>query len=153
MESTGIYWIPVFEILESKGFEVKLVNSRHVKNVPGRKNDVLDCHRYAATAYLWLAFGSSSPSRTNLYPARLCPAADESCPLRSLSYSAYANEPPAYQRGFRYHREDRDAYYQSHSEWRAKSFGTGCSARSTLKEQRGDHSPFPAWQLSPGTFV
>ena len=43
MESTGIYWIPVFEILESKGIEVKLVNVRHVKNVPGRKSDVLDC--------------------------------------------------------------------------------------------------------------
>jgi transposase len=43
MESTGIYWIPIFEILESKGLEVKLVNARHVKNVPGRKSDVLDC--------------------------------------------------------------------------------------------------------------
>jgi len=43
MESTGIYWIPVFEILESNGLEVKLVNARHVKNVPGRKSDVLDC--------------------------------------------------------------------------------------------------------------
>lgn len=43
MESTGIYWIPVFEIIESRGLEVKLVNARHVKNVPGRKTDVLDC--------------------------------------------------------------------------------------------------------------
>jgi len=43
MESTGIYWIPLYEILESYGFEVKLVNARHVKNVPGRKTDVLDC--------------------------------------------------------------------------------------------------------------
>jgi transposase len=43
MESTGIYWIPVFELLESKGLEVKLVNARHVQNVPGRKSDVLDC--------------------------------------------------------------------------------------------------------------
>jgi len=43
MESTGVYWIPVFEILESQGLEVKLVNARHVKNVPGRKSDVLDC--------------------------------------------------------------------------------------------------------------
>lgn len=43
MESTGVYWIPVFEILESRGLEVKLVNARHVKNVPGRKSDVLDC--------------------------------------------------------------------------------------------------------------
>jgi len=43
MESTGIYWIPVFEILESYGLEVRLVNARQVKNVPGRKSDVLDC--------------------------------------------------------------------------------------------------------------
>ena len=43
MESTGTYWIPLFEILESRGLEVKLVNARHVKNVPGRKTDVLDC--------------------------------------------------------------------------------------------------------------
>ena len=43
MESTGIYWIPVFEILDSRGLEVRLVNARHVKNVPGRKSDVLDC--------------------------------------------------------------------------------------------------------------
>ncbi len=43
MESTGIYWIPVFEMLENRGLDVKLVNARHVKNVPGRKSDVLDC--------------------------------------------------------------------------------------------------------------
>lgn len=43
MESTGIYWIPVYEILESRGFEVYLVNASHAKNVPGRKTDVLDC--------------------------------------------------------------------------------------------------------------
>jgi transposase len=43
MESTGVYWIPIFEILESKGFDVKLVNPRSIKNVPGRKTDVVDC--------------------------------------------------------------------------------------------------------------
>ncbi len=43
MESTGVYWIPLYELLESKGFEVKLVDARHVKNVSGRKTDVLDC--------------------------------------------------------------------------------------------------------------
>ncbi len=42
MESTGVYWIPVFEILEVHGFEVLLVNARDVKNVPGRKTDVND---------------------------------------------------------------------------------------------------------------
>jgi transposase len=43
MESTGVYWIPLYDILESRGFEVKLVDARRVKNVPGRKSDVLDC--------------------------------------------------------------------------------------------------------------
>lgn len=43
MESTGVYWIPLYEMLESAGFEVYLVNARHVKNVTGRKSDVLDC--------------------------------------------------------------------------------------------------------------
>jgi len=42
MESTGVYWVPVFEILEARGFEVLLVNARNVKNVPGRKTDVND---------------------------------------------------------------------------------------------------------------
>jgi len=42
MESTGVYWIPVYEILEARGFEVLLVNARYVKNVPGRKTDVND---------------------------------------------------------------------------------------------------------------
>jgi len=43
MESTGVYWIPTYEILEERGFEVYLVNARDVKNVPGRKTDILDC--------------------------------------------------------------------------------------------------------------
>ena len=43
MESTGVYWIPLYELLESRGFVVILVDARHVKNVSGRKTDVLDC--------------------------------------------------------------------------------------------------------------
>ena len=43
MESTGVYWIPIFELLEELGFEVYLVNARHIQNVPGRKSDVQDC--------------------------------------------------------------------------------------------------------------
>jgi transposase len=41
MESTSVYWIPLFQILETRGFEVFLVNAQHVKNVPGRK--ISDC--------------------------------------------------------------------------------------------------------------
>ncbi len=42
MESTSVYWIPVFELLEARGFEVFLVNARDAKHVPGRKTDVSD---------------------------------------------------------------------------------------------------------------
>jgi transposase len=48
MESTGVYWIPLFQILEDRGLEVCLVNARHAKNVPGRRTDVSDCQ--------WLQF-------------------------------------------------------------------------------------------------
>jgi transposase len=43
MESTGIYWVPLYEILAARGVEVFLVNARHLKNVSGRKSDILDC--------------------------------------------------------------------------------------------------------------
>ena len=40
LQSTGVDWIPLYEILEERGFEVYLVNARHTKNLPGRKSDV-----------------------------------------------------------------------------------------------------------------
>ena len=43
MESTSVYWIPLYQILEERGFTVFLVNAQHVRNVPGRKGDVSDC--------------------------------------------------------------------------------------------------------------
>lgn len=43
MESTGVYWIPLYELLEEQGFEVYLVDARQLKRAPGRKTDVLDC--------------------------------------------------------------------------------------------------------------
>jgi transposase len=71
MESTGVYWIPLFQILEERGFEVCLVNARHVKNVPGRRTDVSDCQ--------WLQFLHS----VGLLKASYRPA-QEVCAVRSL---------------------------------------------------------------------
>ena len=71
MESTGVYWIPLFQILEERGFGVCLVNARHVKNVPGRRTDVSDCQ--------WLQFLHS----VGLLRASYRPE-QEVCAVRSL---------------------------------------------------------------------
>lgn len=62
MEATGVYWIPVFEILEARGFAVILVNARHVKNLPGRKSDVSDCEWLRDLHILGLLRGSFRPA-------------------------------------------------------------------------------------------
>ena len=61
MESTGVYWIPVFELLESRGLEVKLVEPGKLKSVPGRKTDVLDCQWIQQLHTYGLLAGSFRP--------------------------------------------------------------------------------------------
>ena len=62
LESTGIYWITLYEILEERGFAVRVVNARHVKNVPGRtKTDVLDCQWIQKLHSFGLLSGSFRP--------------------------------------------------------------------------------------------
>ena len=70
MESTGVYWIPVFELLERSGFEVHLVNPRATKQADGRKSDVKDCQWIRQLMRLGLLRGAFR-------------APDEVCPLRS----------------------------------------------------------------------
>lgn len=62
MEATGVYWIPIFEILDARGFQVILVNARHVKNLPGRKSDVSDCEWLRDLHILGLLRGSFRPA-------------------------------------------------------------------------------------------
>lgn len=71
LESTGVYWLPIFQILEARQIEVYLVNAKHVKNVPGRKSDVSDCQ--------WLQYLHS----VGLLSASFRPPA-QVCALRSI---------------------------------------------------------------------
>lgn len=71
MESTGVYWIPLYEILESRGLEVLLVNARALSSVPGRKTDMLDSQWIQMLHSCGLLKGSFRPS-------------DDICALRSL---------------------------------------------------------------------
>ena len=72
MESTGVYWIPVFQILEASGFEVIMVNARHIKNVPGRKTDVKDAQWIQQLHSYGLLSGSFRPN-------------DQICELRTFT--------------------------------------------------------------------
>jgi len=71
MVSTGVYWIPLFELLESRGLSVYLVNAQHVKNVSGRKSDVLDCQWLQQLMSYGLLSGAFRPK-------------EEICALRSI---------------------------------------------------------------------
>jgi transposase len=71
MESTGVYWIPVFQVLETCGIEVCLANAQHVQNVPGRKTDVSDCQWLQYLHEVGLLRGSFRPP-------------DEICAIRTL---------------------------------------------------------------------
>ena len=71
MESTGVYWIPAFQILEARGLEVCLVNAQHAKNVPGRKTDVMDCQWLQQLHSMGLLHASFRPP-------------DQVCVVRSL---------------------------------------------------------------------
>jgi transposase len=72
MESTGVYWIALYELLDKRGFEVLLVNARHVKNVSGRKSDVLDCQWLQQLHSFGLLRGAFRP-------------ADRVCELRAIA--------------------------------------------------------------------
>ncbi len=62
MEATGVYWIPLYEVLEAHHFAVVLVNAKHVKNVPGRKSDVFDCEWIRELHSVGLLRGSFRPA-------------------------------------------------------------------------------------------
>jgi transposase len=62
MEATGVYWVPLYEVLEARGLQVVLVNARHFRNVPGRKSDVLDCQWLQQLHTFGLLRGSFRPA-------------------------------------------------------------------------------------------
>jgi transposase len=63
MESTGVYWKPLYNLLEGYGFELLLVNAQHIKSVPGRKTDVKDAEWIADLVRHGLVRGSFVPDR------------------------------------------------------------------------------------------
>jgi len=120
MESTGVYWIPIYELLEERGFQVYLVNARQLKNVSGKKTDILDCQWIQQLHILRLRSGQALRPAPALVPAArryLCAARRDPSPRQPVAQlrrrnpahaeGAAADESQADQRAQRYHRADR----------------------------------------------
>ena len=115
MESTGVYWIAVYELLQAAGLKPYLVNARQVKNVPGRKTAVLDCqglhklHRLGllsasfrpdAERVTWRAYLRQRAELTGAAALRPAPAEGRGlvqcrCPAARAAQLAYAESPGA----------------------------------------------------------
>ena len=84
MEATGVYWIPIFQLLERAGFQVQLVNARQIKNVSGRKSDVLDCQWIQRLHAYGLLSGSFRPADAYCVVRTLLRYRDELVAARSV---------------------------------------------------------------------
>jgi Transposase len=139
MESTGVYWIPLFELLSARGFEVRLVDPRQLKSVPGRKTDVLDCqwiqrlHTFGLLAAAFRPDDQICVLRSYLRPAR------DARDLRLPPYSAHAegpraDEPEAGSCRQRHHRGDRPGDHPGDPRRAARSPRARHPARPPLQE-------------------
>jgi len=130
VESTGVYWIPVYEVLEGRGFEICLVNARHVKKMGGRKTDLLDCQwlrqlhilRLRSGQALWIAEGLLSTARRYLRSAGHRTPAGYAHPLSGKAHPAYAKGIATDEREVdqcieRRHRNDGDGDHTCHLVW------------------------------------
>jgi transposase len=107
MQATGVYWIALFQILESYGFQVNVVNARHTKTLPGRKTDVLECQWLQKLHTFGLLNNSFRPPeeiqvlRTYLRQRENLVTAGSTC-IQHYAENAHADERPVSQCNQRY---------------------------------------------------
>jgi transposase len=122
MQSTGVYWIPLYEILEEHGLEVYLVNARHTKNLPGRKSDVqesqwlLKLHTYGLLLVV-LAQERFLALRVHLVAFRAASRAE----LRPTSKASHANSALLAKRSHHSSRILAAAAHRSSTSWLTRS--------------------------------
>lgn len=145
MESTSVFWIPVFEILEERGIEVIVVNARDAKSVPGRKSDVNDAQWIQQLHQYGLLRGSFRPPR-DIAILRASPG------LRRGPYSAHAeganaDESSAPARRLRHYRGHGAAHHQGDCLGDERSGGACELSRSPLQILTADYPRGACWQL------
>src|SRR4051812_29026176 len=155
MESTGVYWIPLYEILDQRGFEVVVVNARDAKHVPGRKTDVSDAAWLQRLHEYGLLRASFRPTSADRDPAELPAPARASARSGGRPHPAHAegadrDEPaaPSRRRG----RDGRDgpAHPPGSGGRRARSGHLGGLQRPALQGPGRDPPRGPGRQLPGG---
>ena len=126
MESTGVYWIPLYELLEDEGFEVYLVDARKVKNVSGRKSGRVGCGVAATAAYIRatpknLSAGIGDLRAKGIHPPTKLAGGVSGSPHSAYAQSAQPNGAPATTRPARRDRSHRPCDHPSDLERRARS--------------------------------
>jgi Transposase len=145
MQSTGVYWLPVYEILAEKGLEVHLVNARHTKNLPGRKSDVQECQWLLQLHTFGLLNNSFRPPE-EIFSARLLAATGRTHGRSGRVYSkdaegTHRDERATRQCHQRYQRPDGHGHHPGHSQWRAGPLQAGKSGRSADTRNPGGNCP------------
>ena len=130
LQSTGVYWIPLYDILEERGFEVYLVNARHTKNLPGRKSDVQESQWLLKLHTYGLLEQFVPTNRGDSGAAHLLAATGRTCAWNGDVHStdaesANANEPAIGKRDQRSEWSRRTKDRACHPGWRARSARAG----------------------------
>ena len=156
MESTGVYWIPLFETLEARGFEVLLVNAREVKHVPGRKTDVKDCQWLQQLHQFGLLRGSFRPHQDVValraylrQRERLIEYAASHIQHMQKALTQMNVQLPSCR--VRHHRGHRDAYRAGDRGGRSRPGGARPSSRRSVQSEPRDHPSRLGRKLSGGT--
>lgn len=138
MESTGVYWIPVFDILEQLGFTVVLVNARDAKHVPGRKTDVTDAQWLQRLHEYGLLRASFRPER------RIAALRDylrqrerlldyAASHIQHMQKALMQMNLQLHPRRVRHYRRDRHAHHPCCRGWRTQPGDAGGVARPALQ--------------------
>ena len=155
MESTGVYWIPVFEILEQRGFEVMVVNARDAKHVPGRKTDVSDAqwlqrlHEYGLLRASFRPQAEIAGLRAYLRQReRLLDYA--AAHVQHMQKALMQMNLQLHHVVIRHHRRDRDFHHSRNRGGRARSQRPGGTPRPAVPRLRRDSVSGVGWQLPGG---
>lgn len=150
MESTGVYWIALYDVLEPAGIKPCLVNPRNMKNVPGRRTDWHECQWLQflhSVGLLRAAFRPEAEVVVDAAPRRIGGAVQPACAAHAQSPDPDESADPSCDQ--RYYRPDGARHCGCALGGRKRCDGVGPTTRPAHQGQRRDHSQIVRRQLAP----